>query len=70
MGDPVSLIMAALVAGAAKTAGEAVQDAYKGLRQKLRIDKEGFVWGQSEHGIARLSRMNWRMTGINNSLES
>jgi hypothetical protein len=30
--DAVSIIVAALVAGAAKTAGEAVQDSYKGLK--------------------------------------
>lgn len=41
MGDPVSLIMAALVAGAAKTAGEAVQDAYKGLRELIKRKFEG-----------------------------
>lgn len=36
MGDPVSLILAALVAGASKTAGEAVQDAYKGLKELIK----------------------------------
>ncbi len=42
MGDPVSIIMAALVAGASKTAGEAVQDAYKGLKELIKrkfVDK-------------------------------
>ncbi|QLE57849.1 hypothetical protein [Nostoc sp. TCL26-01] len=34
--EPVSLITAALVAGAAKTAGEAVQDAYKGLKELIK----------------------------------
>ncbi len=36
MGDPVSLIMTALVAGAAKTAGEAVSDGYKGLKDLIK----------------------------------
>jgi len=36
MGDPISLIMAALVAGAAKTAGEAVSDGYKGLKDLIK----------------------------------
>lgn len=43
MGDPISLIMAALVAGAAKTTGEAVSDGYKGLKAliKRKFEEKG-----------------------------
>ena len=34
--DPISLILQALVAGAATTAGEVVQDAYKGLKTLIQ----------------------------------
>jgi len=47
MGDPVSLIMAALVAGAAKTAGEAVHDAYKGLKELIKRKFEGDALAQA-----------------------
>jgi len=36
MGDPVSLILAALIAGTAKTANDMVQDAYKGLKELIK----------------------------------
>ncbi len=34
--DPISLIIAALVAGAAKAAGDAAPDAYKGLKALIK----------------------------------
>lgn len=34
--DPISLILTALVAGAAKTAGDVAQDAYKGLKTLIK----------------------------------
>ncbi|MDB9536498.1 hypothetical protein PN451_11790 [Dolichospermum planctonicum CS-1226] len=41
--DPISLILAALVAGAAKTAGGVVQDGYDGLKAliKRRFESQG-----------------------------
>lgn len=39
--DPISLILAALVAGAAKTAGGVAQDAYDGLKALIKRKFEG-----------------------------
>jgi hypothetical protein len=41
--EPISLILAALLAGAAKAAGDAVPDAYKGLKTliKRKFDSQG-----------------------------
>ena len=41
--DPISLILSALVAGAAKSAGDVAQDAYKGLKGliKRKFDSQG-----------------------------
>jgi hypothetical protein len=41
--EPLSLILAALIAGTAKTAGEAVQDAYKGLKTLIKRKFEGML---------------------------
>lgn len=41
--DPVSIILSALVAGAAKTAGDVAQDAYNGLKAliKRKFESQG-----------------------------
>ena len=41
--DPISLILSALVAGAAKTAGDVAQDAYNGLKAliKRKFESQG-----------------------------
>ncbi|MGK7906381.1 MAG: hypothetical protein AB4040_04030 [Synechococcus sp.] len=39
--DPVSLILSALVAGAAKSAGDVAQDTYKGLKALIKHKFDG-----------------------------
>jgi hypothetical protein len=47
--DPISLILAALVAGAAKTAGDVAQDAYSGLKALIKHKFES--QGKSDSAI-------------------